>query len=170
MAAPQATRPKPVWLKAPVFEGKEGENLQFGSLFEQLRAAFLPADNEFRQRSRFLACKQGKRELQEYVQEMRTLVTSLAGNPLPEDIKTTVFMNGSCLHSAIPGASDSYGGGPSKKTWFAATDAADMGITSVCGHRQSSGRRKPVDPRSGGAGYGQVDEDSQAISRGGMPY
>ncbi|KAG3116442.1 hypothetical protein PI125_g4648 [Phytophthora idaei] len=28
------------------------------------------------------------------MQEMRTLVASLAGNPLPEDIKTTVFMDG----------------------------------------------------------------------------
>lgn len=144
MAAPQATRPKPVWLKVPAFEGKEGENLHFwvreveiamkaglisdepvrvafalsnlggrakhwaytrettspgcfaswAQLCEQLRAAFLPANNEFRQRSRFLACKQGKRELQEYAQEMRTLVASLAGNPLPEDVKTTVFMDG----------------------------------------------------------------------------
>ncbi|KAI9995966.1 hypothetical protein PInf_013144 [Phytophthora infestans] len=103
MAAPQATRPKLVWLKVPAFEGMEGENLHFWvreveiamkRLCEQLRAVFLPANNEFRQRSRFLACKQGKCELQEYVQEMRTLVASLAGNPLPEDIKTTVFMDG----------------------------------------------------------------------------
>ncbi|KAI9991257.1 hypothetical protein PInf_018889 [Phytophthora infestans] len=144
MAAPQATRPKPVWLKVPAFEGKEGENLHFwvreveiamkaglisdeparvafalsnlggrakhwaytrettshgcfaswAQLCEQLRAAFLPANNEFRQRSRFVACKQGKRELQEYAKEMRTLVASLAGNPQPEDVKTTVFMDG----------------------------------------------------------------------------
>ncbi|KAI9994943.1 hypothetical protein PInf_011823 [Phytophthora infestans] len=144
MTAPQATRPKPVWLKVPAFEGKEGENRHFwvrvaeiaikaglisdeplrvafalSSLCErakhwaytrettspgcftswaqlcgQLRSAFLSANNEFRQRSRFLACKQGKRELQEYAQEMRTLVASLAGNPLLEDVKTTVFMDG----------------------------------------------------------------------------
>uniref|UniRef100_H3H3F9 Retrotransposon gag domain-containing protein n=1 Tax=Phytophthora ramorum TaxID=164328 RepID=H3H3F9_PHYRM len=47
-------------------------------LCERLRAAFLPANDGFRQRSRFLACKQGKRELYEY----------------PEDVKTTVFTDG----------------------------------------------------------------------------
>ncbi|KAI9988926.1 hypothetical protein PInf_022614 [Phytophthora infestans] len=143
MAAPHATRSKPIRLEGPAFEKKEGENLHFwvreeeiamkaglisdeplrvayalynpggrvkhwayarettspgcfaswAQLCEQLRAAFLPANSEFHQRSRFLACKQGKREVQEYVQEMRTLVASLAGNPLPEDIKTTVFMD-----------------------------------------------------------------------------
>ncbi|KAI9990323.1 hypothetical protein PInf_002347 [Phytophthora infestans] len=34
----------------------------------------------------------------------------------------------------------------------------------------SSGRRRPVGPKSGGAGHGQVDEDSPATSRGSMPY
>ncbi|OWZ02989.1 Gag Polyprotein [Phytophthora megakarya] len=63
-------------------------------LCEQLRAAFLPANDEYHQRSRFLACKQGKRELHEYIQEMRVLAASLVGNPLPEHIKVTVFMDG----------------------------------------------------------------------------
>ncbi|KAI9980326.1 hypothetical protein PInf_026406 [Phytophthora infestans] len=34
------------------------------------------------------------RVIKEYVQEMRTLVASLVGNPLPEVVKTTVFMDG----------------------------------------------------------------------------
>ncbi|POM74539.1 Pol protein [Phytophthora palmivora] len=59
-----------------------------------LRAAFLPANYEYRQRSRFLACKQGKRELHEYIQEMQVLAASLVGNPLPEHIKVTVFTDG----------------------------------------------------------------------------
>ncbi|POM58858.1 Gag protein [Phytophthora palmivora] len=66
----------------------------WAQLCQQLRAAFLPANYEYRQRSRFLACKQGKRELYEYIQEMRVLVASLEGNPLPEHIKVTVFMDG----------------------------------------------------------------------------
>ncbi|POM76461.1 Gag protein [Phytophthora palmivora] len=66
----------------------------WAQLCQQLRAAFLPANYEYRQRSRLLACKQGKRELHEYIQEMRVLAASLVGNPLPEHIKVTVFMDG----------------------------------------------------------------------------
>ncbi|POM63322.1 Gag protein [Phytophthora palmivora] len=65
----------------------------WAQLCQQLRAAFLPANYEYRQRSRFLACKQGN-ELHEYTQEMRVLAASLVGNPLPEHIKVTVFMDG----------------------------------------------------------------------------
>ncbi|KAE9320089.1 hypothetical protein PF008_g18109 [Phytophthora fragariae] len=53
----------------------------WSQLCEQLRAAFLPANYEHRQRSRFLACKQGRRELHEYIQEMRVLTASLVGTP-----------------------------------------------------------------------------------------
>ncbi|POM58944.1 Gag protein, partial [Phytophthora palmivora] len=67
----------------------------WAQLCQQLRAAFLSANYEYRQRSRFLACKQGKRELHEYIQEMRVLAASLVGNPLTEHIKVTVFMD--CL-------------------------------------------------------------------------
>ncbi|POM68955.1 Gag protein [Phytophthora palmivora] len=63
------------------------------NLGSALRAAFLPANYEYRQRSRFLACKQGKRELHEYIQEMRVFAASLR-EPLPEHIKVTVLMNG----------------------------------------------------------------------------
>ncbi|POM59263.1 Gag protein [Phytophthora palmivora] len=42
----------------------------WAQLCQQLRAAFLPANYEYRQRSRFLACKQGNRELHEYIQEI----------------------------------------------------------------------------------------------------
>ncbi|POM77114.1 Gag protein, partial [Phytophthora palmivora] len=59
-----------------------------------LRAAFLPPNYEYLQRSRFLDCKQGKRELHEYIQEMQVLAASLVGNPLPEHIKVTVFLDG----------------------------------------------------------------------------
>ncbi|POM75583.1 Gag protein [Phytophthora palmivora] len=41
----------------------------WAQLCQQLRAAFLPANYEYRQCSRFLACKQGKRELHEHIQE-----------------------------------------------------------------------------------------------------
>ncbi|ETP18187.1 hypothetical protein F441_07558 [Phytophthora nicotianae CJ01A1] len=66
----------------------------WAQLCEQLRAAFLPANFEYRQRSRFLSCKQGKRELHESIQEMRKITASLVGNPLNEHVKVTVFMDG----------------------------------------------------------------------------
>ncbi|POM63381.1 Gag protein [Phytophthora palmivora] len=59
----------------------------WAQLCQQLRAAFLPANYEYRQRSRFLACKQGKRELHEYIQEMQ-------GTPYLNTSRVTVFMDG----------------------------------------------------------------------------
>ncbi|KAI9996302.1 hypothetical protein PInf_013696 [Phytophthora infestans] len=66
----------------------------WAQLCEQLRAAFLPESFEYRQRSRFLSCKQGRRELHEHVQEIRELTASLVGNPLNQHIKMAVFMDG----------------------------------------------------------------------------
>ncbi|KAI9991531.1 hypothetical protein PInf_019227 [Phytophthora infestans] len=61
----------------------------WAQLCEQLRAAFLPANYEYCQCSRFLSC-----ELHEYDQEIRELTASLVGNPLSEHIKMTAFMDG----------------------------------------------------------------------------
>ncbi|POM66065.1 Gag protein [Phytophthora palmivora] len=99
----------PVKPKPPRLKGKERENLHFWirevelvmdeALIstERLRVAFalsnlgdrsrlLPANYEYHQRSRFLACTQGKRELHEYIQEMQVLAASLAGRPTGEDL------------------------------------------------------------------------------------
>ncbi|POM62105.1 putative Polyprotein [Phytophthora palmivora] len=56
-------------------------------LYVQLRTAFLLANYEYRQRSRFLACKQWKRELHEYIPEMRVLAASLVGNPVQVSVR-----------------------------------------------------------------------------------
>ncbi len=61
---------------------------------EELRKAFLPPNVDFRQRARFLACKQGKRSLHPNVQELREIAASISTHPLPEDVKVTVFMEG----------------------------------------------------------------------------
>ena len=45
-------------------------------------------------RSRFLASRQGKRELSDYVQELRTLLAAMQLDPLPEAVRVTIFMNG----------------------------------------------------------------------------
>ena len=52
------------------------------------------ANVAYRQRSLFLQCKQGKRSLQDYMMELQSLEEAVAGAPLSEDVKVTVFMDG----------------------------------------------------------------------------
>jgi hypothetical protein len=63
-------------------------------LQKDLSTTFQPPNVAFRQRSKFLACQQGKRDLHGYVQELRLRVASMASDPLPEAVKVTVFMEG----------------------------------------------------------------------------
>ncbi|KAI9990730.1 hypothetical protein PInf_018288 [Phytophthora infestans] len=72
---------------AYIRETSPGCFASWSQLCELLRDAFLPANIELHQRSRFLACKRDKRELPEYGQAMRTLVEILF-------LKPTVFMDG----------------------------------------------------------------------------
>ncbi|POM68665.1 Gag protein [Phytophthora palmivora] len=70
----------------------------WAQLCQQLRAAFLPANYECRQRSRFLACKQGKRDLHECEYSLHLL---------PEHIKVTVHgwpEGGPIPHTVVPRA------------------------------------------------------------------
>ncbi|GMF50663.1 unnamed protein product [Phytophthora fragariaefolia] len=60
----------------------------------ELRSTFLLANVAYRHRSNFLRCKQGKRSLQDYVMELHNLEAAMAGAPLSEDAKVTVFMDG----------------------------------------------------------------------------
>ncbi|POM66727.1 Gag protein [Phytophthora palmivora] len=122
----------------------------WAQLCQQLRAAFLPANYEYRQRSRFLACKQGKRELHEYIQEMRVLAASLVGNPLPEHIKVTVFMDGLKV-------------GPSRTQLFRVhtntmEEAIQIALQEAYSHRQTVARNgdKYADALRESKGRGQV--------------
>ena len=45
-------------------------------------------------RSHFLSTRQGKNELTDYVQELRTLIAAMQIDPLPEVVCVTVFMEG----------------------------------------------------------------------------
>ncbi|KAE8951109.1 hypothetical protein PR003_g34956, partial [Phytophthora rubi] len=58
---------------------------------QELRSTFLLANVAYRRRSSFLRCKQGKRSLQDYVMELHNLEAAMAGAPLSEDVKVTVF-------------------------------------------------------------------------------
>ncbi|CEG35989.1 Retrotransposon gag domain [Plasmopara halstedii] len=60
----------------------------------QLSRVFSPSNQAYRVRSRFLAARQGKKELVNFVQEMRTLIARMAANILPEAVTVTIFMEG----------------------------------------------------------------------------
>ncbi|KAG3189358.1 hypothetical protein PC128_g11800 [Phytophthora cactorum] len=116
----RSTRPKPLLVSVKTFEGKDGENLllwtrevdmamesvllqneqqctlfpTWAQLKQQLSRVFPPLNQAYRIQSRFLATQQGKKDLLDYVQELRTLIAGTAADPLPEAITLTVFMEG----------------------------------------------------------------------------
>ncbi|GMF26797.1 unnamed protein product [Phytophthora fragariaefolia] len=59
---------------------------------QELRSTFLLTNVEYRHRSTFLLCKEGKRSLQDYVMELHNLEAAMAGAPL--SVKVTVFVDG----------------------------------------------------------------------------
>ena len=64
------------------------------TLKHQLSRVFAPPNEVYRVRSRFLAARQGKRELQEFIQELRTLIAAMGDNPVSEEVSVTIFMEG----------------------------------------------------------------------------
>jgi len=63
-------------------------------LKRRLLRVFSPPNQAYRVRSRFLSTRQGKKELVDFVQELRTLIAGTTADPLPEVVTVTVFMEG----------------------------------------------------------------------------
>ena len=64
------------------------------SLKSQFVQVFSPPNRAYRVRSHFLSTRQGKNELTDYVQELRTLMAAMQSDPLPEAVHVTIFMEG----------------------------------------------------------------------------
>jgi len=61
---------------------------------KDLKKMFLPPHCDFRIRSKLFACKQRNRKLNDYVQEIRNLVSSLTDDTVTEASRVTIFMQG----------------------------------------------------------------------------
>ncbi|OWZ00482.1 polyprotein [Phytophthora megakarya] len=63
-------------------------------LKQQLARVFVPPNQAYRVRLAFLTTHQSKKDLLNYIQELRTLVAGMASDSLPEVVTVTVFMEG----------------------------------------------------------------------------
>uniref|UniRef100_A0AAV1UQI7 Retrotransposon gag domain-containing protein n=1 Tax=Peronospora matthiolae TaxID=2874970 RepID=A0AAV1UQI7_9STRA len=64
------------------------------SLKSRLVQVFSLPNQAYRVRSRFLSTRQGKNELSDFVQELRTLMAATQSDPLPEAVQVTICMEG----------------------------------------------------------------------------
>ena len=63
-----------------------------GNLKGRMFRVFAPPNQAYRVCSSFIASRQGKKELSNYVQELRTLLAVIQLNLLAEEVKGTIFL------------------------------------------------------------------------------
>jgi hypothetical protein len=66
----------------------------FDNFKRSLELAFQPPKCEFRLKSQLLDTKQGNRNLYEYIQEMRYLISGIVLNPVDQNTLVSIFMKG----------------------------------------------------------------------------
>ncbi|KAG2937684.1 hypothetical protein PC115_g4084 [Phytophthora cactorum] len=131
---------------------------------QQLSRVFAPPHQAYRIRSRFLATRQGKKELLDYVQELRTLIAGTAVDPLPEAVTLTVSMEGlrtsvartevfrvhpSSFEEAVSVALNAEHNFRSARSGCApaSVDASHTGVPAICG--RVAQRKAPPSQASG---------------------
>ena len=73
----------------------ESKEFPSGAIFKtKIRAMYQLPTNEVLLQACFFSSRQAQRSLQEYVQEMRSLLAYISVVPLPEPIKVPTFLNG----------------------------------------------------------------------------
>ncbi|CEG35893.1 Retrotransposon gag domain [Plasmopara halstedii] len=63
----------------------------------QLSRVFSLPNQACRVRARLLVARQGNKKLEDFAQEMRTLIAGMAAVPLPEAVTVTMFIDGLCM-------------------------------------------------------------------------
>ncbi|RHY32795.1 hypothetical protein DYB32_002236 [Aphanomyces invadans] len=67
----------------------------FDELVAAMKLRFLPQHSDFQYHSKFLACKQGKLSLQDYIHDLRFLAANVNDDStLPNELRVNVFMAG----------------------------------------------------------------------------
>ncbi|GMF26153.1 unnamed protein product [Phytophthora fragariaefolia] len=103
--AAHPTTTKPVKMSIPTFDGKDSDSLVFwvreieialsaGQIYDARAQVAFALSNLAHGPWPVKRQPRGKRSLQDYVMDLHNLEAAMAGAPLPEDVKVTVFMDG----------------------------------------------------------------------------
>ncbi|KAE9261944.1 hypothetical protein PR003_g33735, partial [Phytophthora rubi] len=103
--AARPTTTKPVKMSVPTFDDKDSDTLVFwvreieialsaGQIYDTRAQVAFELSNLGGRAREWRRRRRGKRSLQDYVIELHNLEAAMAGAPLSEDVKVTVFMDG----------------------------------------------------------------------------